>query len=178
MGAGTPPGSKLDPKATHGQSPWGASEGGGAPPPRPLVLSVCFVLGAFLGFFEAVLGSLGQQNLEKLNVFLRFLQMQICASLMLLMVLLGPYWPLLGPIWPPNGPQNSPQSGPKMVQKIVLNMTPKNVKFKPILGPKMDPKMCCLGDQEERAQEAGAILKALVSKMPPSRVKTSPNSSR
>ena len=35
MGAGTPPGSKLDPKATHGQSSWGASEGGGAPPPWP-----------------------------------------------------------------------------------------------------------------------------------------------
>ena len=57
-------------------------------------------------------------------------------------------------------------------------MTPKNAKFKPILGPKMDPKMGYLGGQEAQAQEAGAILKALVSKIPPSRVKTSPNSSR
>jgi hypothetical protein len=57
-------------------------------------------------------------------------------------------------------------------------MTPKNAKFKPILDPKMSPKMGYLGEQEAQAQEAGAILKALVSKMPPSRVKTSPNSSR
>ena len=57
-------------------------------------------------------------------------------------------------------------------------MTPNKLKIKPILGPKMDPKMGYLGDQEAQAQEAGAILKALVSKMPPSRVKTSPNSSR
>jgi hypothetical protein len=53
-----------------------------------------------------------------------------------------------------------------MVQKLVQKMTPKNVKFKPILGPKMDPKMGYLGGQPARAQEAGAILKALVSKMP------------
>ena len=57
-------------------------------------------------------------------------------------------------------------------------MAPNKTKIKPILGPKMDPKMGYLGDQEAQSQEAGAILKALVSKMPPSRVKTSPNSSR
>ena len=57
-------------------------------------------------------------------------------------------------------------------------MTPQKVNFEPNLGPKMDPKMGQLGDPPAPAQEAGAILKALVSKMPPSRVKTSPNSSR
>ena len=45
-------------------------------------------------------------------------------------------------------------------------MTPKNVKFKPILSPKMDPEMSYLGGQETQSQEARAILKALVSKMP------------
>jgi|SouAtlMetagenome_1021521.scaffolds.fasta_scaffold22344_2 hypothetical protein len=57
-------------------------------------------------------------------------------------------------------------------------MIPNKTKIKPILGPKMSPKIGYLGDQEAQAQEAGALLKALVSKMPPSRVKTSPNSSR
>ena len=46
-------------------------------------------------------------------------------------------------------------------------MTPNKTKIKPILGPKMDPKMRYLGDQPARSQEAGAILKALVSKMSP-----------
>ena len=54
-------------------------------------------------------------------------------------------------------------------------MTPKNVKFKPILSPKMDPEMSYLGGQEAQSQEAGAILKALVSKMAPRWLKTSPN---
>ena len=65
-----------------------------------------------------------------------------------------------------------------MVQKLVKKMTPKNVNFKTILGPKMDPKMDHLGDQEAQAQEAGAILKALVSKMAPRWLKTSPNNPR
>ena len=56
MGAGTPPGPKLDPKTTHGQSSRGASEGGGAPPPWPhYSLSVrLFVLswGPFVGSLE------------------------------------------------------------------------------------------------------------------------------
>ena len=38
MGAGMPSGPKLDPKAMHGQSSRGASEGGGAPPPWPFAL--------------------------------------------------------------------------------------------------------------------------------------------
>ena len=104
--------------------------------------------------------------------------MQICGSLKLLMALLGPSWPILGPIWPPNDPQNCPQSGPTMVQKLVQKMTPKKVKFKPILGPKMDREMDHLGERRQQSQEAGAILKALVSKMGPRWLKTSPNSPR
>ena len=57
------------------------------------------------------------------------------------MVLLGPSWLLLGRL------------GPKMAPKM---------------GPQMAPhraKMGNLGDQSAQSQEAGAILKALVSKM-------------
>ena len=57
-------------------------------------------------------------------------------------------------------------------------MTPKNVKFKPILGPKMDPKMGYLGGAPARSQEAGAILKALVFKMAPRWLKMAPRSPR
>ena len=80
--------------------------------------------------------------------------MQLFRSLKLLMALLGSSWPFLGPIWPQNGTQNGTQSGPKMVQKLVQKMTPKNVKFKPILGPKMDPKMVQDGEQGQRSQPA------------------------
>ena len=48
-----------------------------------------------------------------------------------------------------------------MVQKT----TPQKVHFKPILGPKMDPKMGNLGEGAPRAQPAGALLKTLVFKM-------------
>ena len=81
------------------------------------------------------------------------------------MGLLGPSWPLLGPIWPQNGPQNGPQSGPKMVEKLVPKIPPENQKIELILGPEMDPKMGHLGGPRQQSQEAGAILKALVSKM-------------
>ena len=69
-------------------------------------------------------------------------------------------------------------SGPKMVQKLVQKMTPKNVKFKPILGPKMDPKMGNLGEGAPQAQPAGALLKALVSKMAPRWLKMASSSPR
>ena len=104
--------------------------------------------------------------------------MQIFGSLNLLMAVLGPSWPLLGPIWPKNCPQNGSQSGPKMVQKLVQKMTHGNVKIKPILGPNMDPKIDHLGERRQQSQEAGAILKPLVSKMAPRWLKTSPNSPR
>ena len=57
------------------------------------------------------------------------------------MALLGTSWPLLGPIWSQNGSQNGPKSGPKHVQKLGQKMTPKQVKFEQILGPKMSPKI-------------------------------------
>ena len=104
--------------------------------------------------------------------------MQILGSLKLLMALLSPSWPLLGPIWPQNGPQNAPQSGPKMVQKLVQKMTPKNANFKPILGPKMDPKMSYLGEGAAQAEPAGALLKALVFKMAPRWLKMASSSPR
>ena len=91
--------------------------------------------------------------------------MQVFGSLKLSMALLGSSWPLLGPIWSQNGPQNGHQNCPKVVQKVVQKTKPKKVNFKPILGPKMDPKMGYLGGGPQQAQEAGAILKALVSKM-------------
>ena len=44
-------------------------------------------------------------------------------------------------------------------------MTPEKLKIKPILGPKMDPKMDQDGWTGARENPAGAILKALVSKI-------------
>ena len=93
--------------------------------------------------------------------------MQVFGYLKLSMALLGSSWPLLGPIWSQNGPQNGPQNGQKVVQKMVQKTTPKKVNFKPILGPKMGPKMGDFGEAPARAQEAGAILNALVFKMAP-----------
>ena len=61
-----------------------------------------------------------------------------------------------------------------MVQKT----TPKKVNFKPILGPKMGPKMGHFGEAPQQAQEAGAILKALVSKMAPRWLKMASSSQR
>ena len=89
--------------------------------------------------------------------------MQVFGSLKLSMALLGSSWPLLGPIWSQNGPQNGPKVFPEMVQKTI----PKKVIFKPILGPKMNSKMGHLGGGAARAEPAGALLKALVSKMAP-----------
>ena len=93
--------------------------------------------------------------------------MQVFGYLKLSMALLGSSWPLLGPIWSQNGPQNGPQNCQKVVQKMVQKTTPKKVNFKPILGPKMGPKMGHFGGAAARAQEAGAILNALVFKMAP-----------
>ena len=63
-------------------------------------------------------------------------------------------------------------------KKLVQKMTPENVKFKHILGPKMSPQMGYLGGQEAQAQEAGAILKALVFKMAPRWLKMASSSPR
>ena len=87
--------------------------------------------------------------------------MQLFGSLESLMALLGTSWSLLGPIWS----QNGPKSVPKNVQKLVQKMTPTITKNILILGPKMDPKMVQGGGAGPRANPAGAILKALVSKM-------------
>ena len=71
---------------------------------------------------------------------------------------------------------------PKIVQKwskkVVQKTTPKKVNFKPILGPKMEPKMDHLGEAPEQSQEAGAILKALVFKMAPRWLKMASSSPR
>ena len=104
--------------------------------------------------------------------------MQLFGSLKLLMALLGPSWPLLGPIWSQNGPQNGPKSGPKSAQNSVQKMDPKITPKIPVLGPKMDPKMGHLGGAPAQSQEAGAILKALVSKMAPRWLKMAPSSPR
>ena len=104
--------------------------------------------------------------------------MQLFGSLESLMALLGTSWPLLGPIWSQNGSQNGPKSGQKSLQKLVPKMTPKKVNFEPILGPKMGPKITLNGDQEARANPAGAILEALVSKMAPRWLKMVPSSPR
>ena len=104
--------------------------------------------------------------------------MQVFGYLKLLIALLGSSWPLLGPIWSQNGPQNGPQNCQKVVQKMVQKTTPKKLHFKQILGPKMDPKMSYLGEAPQQAQEAGAILKALVSKMAPRWLKMASSSPR
>ena len=80
--------------------------------------------------------------------------MQFFGTLKLLMVLLGASWLLLG------------RSGSKMIPKM---------------GPEMAPdrlKMDHLGDQEARANPAGDILEALVSKMAPRWLKMAPSSPR
>ena len=100
--------------------------------------------------------------------------MQLSGSFKLLIALLGSSWPLLGPIWSQNGPQNGPQNCLKVGQKIVQKMTPKNVNFKPILGPELGPKIGIFGGAPQRSQEAGAILKALVSNMAPKKVQDVP----
>ena len=104
--------------------------------------------------------------------------MQLFGSLKLSMALLGSSWSLLGPIWSQNGPQNGPKNGPKVVQKIVQKTTPNKVNFKPILGPKMDPKMVQDGEGGAQSQPAGALLKALVSKMAPRWLKMASSSPR
>ena len=121
---------------------------------------------------------LDPKNLEKLNVFLRFLQMQVFGSLKLSMALLGSSWPLLGPIWSQNSPQNGPQNGPKVVQQMVQKTTPNKVNFKPILGPKMGPKISHFGEGAAQAEPAGALLKALVFKMAPRWLKMASSSPR
>ena len=57
-------------------------------------------------------------------------------------------------------------------------MTPKNMNFKTILDPKMDPKMVYLGYHPPWLNPAGAILQALVSKMAPRWLKMAPGSPR
>ena len=57
-------------------------------------------------------------------------------------------------------------------------MAPKITKNRPILGPKMDPKMAQDGDARAQANLDGAILKALVSKMAPRWLKMAPSSPR
>ena len=52
-------------------------------------------LGSLLGLFEAVLGGLGPNNIEKLKFLFRFLRMQVFGSLKLLMALLVPSWLLV-----------------------------------------------------------------------------------
>ena len=104
--------------------------------------------------------------------------MQVFASLKLLVAFLGPSSPLLGPIWSQHGPQNGPKNYPKVVQKVVQKTTPTKVNFKPILGPKMDPKMGHLGEGPQQAEPAGALLKALVSKMAPRWLKMASSSPR
>ena len=44
---------------------------------------------------------------------------------------------------------------------------PRPPNFKPILGPKMGPKMVQDGEGGAQAEPAGALLNALVSKMAP-----------
>ena len=88
--------------------------------------------------------------------------MQVFGYLKLSMALLGSSWPLLGPIWSPSGPQNGSQNNSKVVPKIVQTTIPKKEDFKPIVGPKMGPKICIFGGGPPRANPAGALLKALV----------------
>ena len=136
-------------------------------------------LGTLLGLPKALLGCLWTpKTFKKTLGFLRFLQMQVFGSLKLSMVLLGSSWPLLGPIWSQNGPQNGPQNYPKVVQKVVQKTTPQKMNFKPILGPKMGPKIGNFGGPPAQSQEAGAILKALVSKMAPRWFKMASSSPR
>jgi hypothetical protein len=61
-----------------------------------------------------------------------------------------------------------------MVQKT----TPQKVNFKPILDPKMNPKISNFGGGAARANPAGALLKALVSKMAPRWLKMASSSPR
>ena len=48
---------------------------------------------------------------------------------------------------------------------MVEKTTPEKIIFKPILGPKMGPKIGYFGEGAAQAEPAGALLKALVFKM-------------
>ena len=66
------------------------------------------LLGAFSGLLRLSWEASGPKNLKKLEVFLRFLKMQLFGSLKLLMALLGslpPSWADLIPKWDQNDPQ-------------------------------------------------------------------------
>ena len=86
--------------------------------------------------------------------FARFLQLHVFATLELLMILLGPSWLLLGRFGPKMAPKKGPQTAPNRAN------------------------MGYLGDHWAQSQEAGAILKALVSKMAPRWLKMAPSSPR
>ena len=71
------------------------------------------LLGAFLGLPRLSWKALDPKNIEKLKMFLRFLQLQVFGALRLLMGLLGPSWPILGR----SGPK-VPKMDPKVFQKV------------------------------------------------------------
>ena len=102
----------------------------------------------------------------------------------------APLWPILaplGPIWSQNGSQNGFPHGSKSSKDPPLWRSvgtvpgswrvPKSLIFI-VKNRVLGARGLYLGDQEAQSQEAGAILKALVSKMAPRRLKTSPNSPR
>ena len=75
-------------------------------------------------------------------------------------------------------PQNGSKNNPKNRKKLVPTMIKKQRKIKQFLDPKMDPKIDPDLQRTQRSQSAGAILKALVSKMAPRLLKMAPRSPR
>ena len=83
--------------------------------------------------------ALDPQKPEKTNGFLRFLQLYVFATLGLLMVLLGPFWLLLGRFGPKMAPKMDPQMAPNRPQNHLKEgrcklKTIKNVKLSLNLG--------------------------------------------
>ena len=83
-------------------------------------------------------------------------------------------WPILAPSWAdlvPKWCQNGPKSGPKKDSN-------KKIKFCQFWAPKWTPKLLKMAFNRAQSQEAGAILKALVSKVAPRWLKIAPSSPR
>ena len=80
------------------------------------------LLGAFLGLSRLSWTAFEPKILKNtLCVFLRFLHMQVFGTV--LMALLARSWPLLGRSGPKMGPSNSSKSCPKVVQKLVQQLS-------------------------------------------------------
>ena len=95
------------------------------------------VLGGFMGRWSISWEAYGpQKNIEQL-CFFSFLQLQDFGFLKLLVVLLGPSWPLIGQICSQNA-SVAPQSSKNCPKTSPKNNSNNNRKMQ-VLGPEMGP---------------------------------------